>query len=187
MAPLVNGQHFNCVSNFGFEVDNSGNITFDSSLLDGDEWKEDVNEWSSYLKHDFDFFDTQGKKRPRTPRYLDTKSSTEAVDPVPDDSDRTVTSRLTVKQGLSSRSILKGKSAPRRILSPRYNSKTNVPYSQTVVSDNMKMTMGLKRSNDNGIPMRIVMSVQSGTSSMDSSHSSAYSAKRLWKRVMRRS
>jgi hypothetical protein len=57
---------YSCIGleDFGFEVSETGEISFDSTILtDQNEWKDDADEWMNFLQYEFDFLDARGRKR----------------------------------------------------------------------------------------------------------------------------
>ena len=62
------------LEDFGFEVSETGEISFDSTIVtDENEWKDDVDEWMNFFQYEFDFMDERGRKR-NIPKTYITKS-----------------------------------------------------------------------------------------------------------------
>ena len=75
---LLSHLESDCATDFGFEVDDDGKITFDTTIITNEnEWKDDVDEWMHFIWHEFDFFDQKhGRKhKGEIPKALLIKSS----------------------------------------------------------------------------------------------------------------
>jgi len=59
------------LEDFGFEVSESGIISFDTTIaMNESEWKDDVDEWVHFFHHEFEFLDERGRKRNIPTAYL---------------------------------------------------------------------------------------------------------------------
>jgi len=71
MPPFVQAAACVGLEDFGFEVSENGQISFDTTIVtDENEWKEDVDEWMHFFRHEWDFFDVRGRKRNIPTAYL---------------------------------------------------------------------------------------------------------------------